>query len=415
MLDGLPISVRRTLPLFCAVLFITSACSTSYQPYMGVGSGFSETLIGPDTYRVAYEGRASTKHLNAFLVYRCADLAIGKGYKLFNIVYGYNSGTQAVAITKFDSNLTDPRRMGWHDARRTLEELDPLLEVPPHEFVSNPRLSFDLGTTDEIVQFLFVVTSIDSHTYRVQLSQPKAANSLTATRNRSKLLDHMLWYRVAQFTVDSGADYFVILSGSGRQGSYSTGWDKNSSHHTYNERSLVLRLFKGEPPAALPSAFLESAGVELHLERFRDRERGRVSARSLEYDIGQNDRSHEASTPKQILFRDPSSLAFRRTPLDLEERLFVRCAQTTLDNGNDYFAFVKEEERIPPWQQNERGDFVEDGYAGGTPVFTGQYGPDMKLDDIRVRIQEFRKGDVLPTGLFVFDARDVIKNIGQQL
>lgn len=39
----------------------------------------------------------------------------------------------------------------------------------------------------------------------------------------------------------------------------------------------------------------------------------------------------------------------------------------------------------------------------------------MKLDDIRVRIQEFRKGDVLPTGLFVFDARDVIKNIGQQL
>jgi len=123
----------------------------------------------------------------------------------------------------------------------------------------------------------------------------------------------------------------LFLVGSGRQGSYSTGWDKNSSHHTYNERSLVLRLFKGEPPAALPSAFLESAGVELHLERFRDRERGRVSARSLEYDIGQNDRSHEASTPKQILFRDPSSLAFRRTPLDLEERLFVRCAQTTLD------------------------------------------------------------------------------------
>jgi len=141
MLDGLPISVRRTLPLFCAVLFITSACSTSYQPYMGVGSGFSETLIGPDTYRVAYEGRASTKHLNAFLVYRCADLAIGKGYKLFNIVYGYNSGTQAVAITKFDSNLTDPRRMGWHDARRTLEELDPLLEVPPHEFVLTPDLA----------------------------------------------------------------------------------------------------------------------------------------------------------------------------------------------------------------------------------------------------------------------------------
>lgn len=178
-------------------------------------------------------------------------------------------------------------------------------------------------------------------------------------------------------------------------------------------------MFKGARPATLLSAFsakdiLESVGVEL---RVADKKIGRISTGSLEYNTGEDGRSVEDNvSTQQIVFRDPSRLAFRMTPLELEERLFARCATVTLEDGYDYFALVKEEKPIAPWQQDKPGDFIENGYTGGAPVFTGQYGPDMKLDDIRVRIREFRKGDALPPGTFVFYAlQDIMHNIGQRL
>ena len=375
--------------------------------------------MAPDTYRVTYEGGEPTARLNALLMYRCAELAVGKGHSSFNIVYGYNRGNYAAAIIRLGPSLTGSESTAWHNSKQTLEQLNPIVQVPPHEFMPSPRLSFELGTTENAVKLPFVITSIDSHTYRVELHHTKT-NPTGASPDESKLLDHTLWYRMAQFTVDSGADYFVILSGDGRSGSYYSpgGLRVTGASFSYNERSVVLRLFKGAPPASLPSAFLakdilESARVELRLP---DQKIGRVSTSSLEDTREENGNYHEDNArAQQVLFRDPSRLAFRMTPLELEERLFVRCASVTLDDGYDYFAFVKEERRISPSQQEKPGDFVENGYAGGTPVFSGQYGPDMKLDDIRVWIREFRKDDKIPPGLFVFDAQDVMHNIGQRL
>ena len=414
--------VRHATILLCALLLLTSACSTAtYQPYTGVGSGFSETLIASDTYKVTFEGRAPTKRLNAFVMYRCAELAIAKGFPSFNLVYGYNANTKtlgengkSIAIIRFDASPSGDQRMGWYDASRTLEELSPLLNVPSHEFVSNPRSSFDLDYT-EVILYPFLVTTIDSHTYRLQLSLPEMTSSSSFSIDWFKLLDLMLWHRLAQFTVDSGADYFVILSGSGRIGTYRTGWgQKNTYYHPYNERSVIVQLYKGERPALLKSAFLaqdilESAATKFHLS---DEKNGKVATSRSESLIGNNGRIRETpAVPQEVLFRDPSMISYKRTPADLEERLFVRCAEVTLADGYDYFAFVKDD-HVPPWQQDTPGEFVENSYAGGTPVFSGDY--DLKYDDIRVRIQKFRKGDV-PAGLFVFDAADIMHNIGQRL
>ena len=410
------------LILLYGLLLITSACSTAtYQPYLGTGAGFSETPIASDTYKVTFEGRGPTKRLNAFVLYRCAELAIAKRATSFNLVYGYNvdsntlgMNSKAIAIIKLESSPSSDRSTAWYDALQTLEALAPLLEIPPHEFVANPRSNPDLDYR-EVVLYPFLVTSIDSQTYRVQLNMPEMTSPSGFSTKWFKLIDLMLWHRLAQFTVDSGADYFVLLGGSGRIGNYRTGAGQNTYYHPYNERSVIVRLFKGERPAALPSAFmaqdiLESAGLKF---RVRDQKIGKVSTDKLAYVRREPGSRNEVSAASQeILFRDPSMISYKRTPADLEERLFVRCAEVTLADGYDFFAFVKEEEHLQPWEQDRPGDFAKNSYAGGTPIFSGNY--DMKFDDIRVRIQKFRKGHV-PAGLFVFDAADVMRNIGQRL
>ncbi len=416
-------SVRCSLVFILVLLLVTSACATAtYQPHLGTGFGFSETPIASDTYKVTFEGRAPTKRLNAFVLYRCAELAIAKGFSSFNLVYGYNVDTntlgingKAIAIVRFDSSPSGDPDMGWYDARRILEELSPLLGIPSHDFVANPRSNVDVDYT-AVVLYPFFVTSIDSQTYRVQLSLPEMTSPSGYSTDWFKLLDMMLWHRLAQFAVDSGADYFVLLSGSGRIGSYGTGAGQNTYYHPYNERSVIVRLFKGERPAALPAAFmaqdiLDSAGLKF---RHPDEKVGKVSSGKLDYPRRDTSRIREiAAIPLDIRYRDPSMISYKRTPADLEERLFVRCAEATLADGYDYFSFVKEEEYLEPWQQDKPGEFIKNSYASGTPVFSGNY--DMKYDDIRIRIRKFRKRDGLPPDGFVFDAADIMHNIGQRL
>ncbi len=75
---------RFGLAVLC--IFLLSACATSYQPKAHQG-GYSESEISKDIYHVEFGGNGLTDHLTAqsYWLYRCAELALEKGYTGFEI------------------------------------------------------------------------------------------------------------------------------------------------------------------------------------------------------------------------------------------------------------------------------------------------------------------------------------------
>ena len=70
------------------------ACSTPPTPYQpdskgyGFRGGYSDQQLGADTFRVAFRGNEHTpaSTVETYLLYRCAELAVEKGYDYFIIM-----------------------------------------------------------------------------------------------------------------------------------------------------------------------------------------------------------------------------------------------------------------------------------------------------------------------------------------
>lgn len=401
--------------LLCALLLWTTACATSYQPYVGAGPGYSETSISSDTYRVEYRGDSSllSSELNRYLFYRCAELALSLGAKSFAVVYGYNDYANAVAIIRIGFPEVD-EPLGWHDATALMKELGRELQIPPHTVIASAKLAFDVGTATDVMKYPFTARTVDSQTYHLRMKAEVNPAHL-------KLIDHTLFYRVARFAEERGADYFVILSGRAEQGLREVGGSlilpaRPPDQISWYARSIVIRLFSGKRPGELISAFgtedvLTRARQELPFNRPGNQPKA-------EWDrLGAKDKDTVTNTVrdrsiKLVEYREPGRLSYPRSAADLEERLMVKCAQTTLDDGYDYFSLVRGGPVGLPWRYNTLGSFRGYGYAGGTPVFYGDQ--QEQYDRVHARIQQFRKGDVTPWE-FAYDARDVLKNIGQAL
>ena len=71
------------------IFFISMAligCATSYQPLKS-GVGYSDLQLNTTTYKVSYAGsrKISIDTVHDFLLLRCAELTLEKGYKYFII------------------------------------------------------------------------------------------------------------------------------------------------------------------------------------------------------------------------------------------------------------------------------------------------------------------------------------------
>jgi hypothetical protein len=70
-----------------AVMITVSACATSYQSD-GFSGGFKETQLGPDIYRVSFNGNAYTsrERVQDFALLRAAELTLQSGARYFVVV-----------------------------------------------------------------------------------------------------------------------------------------------------------------------------------------------------------------------------------------------------------------------------------------------------------------------------------------
>lgn len=76
----------RGLILICSVALL-SGCATSYQK-SGLSGGFSQDQLKDDIWRVRYGGNGFTSYetVQTYWLYNCAELALEKGYKGFEIL-----------------------------------------------------------------------------------------------------------------------------------------------------------------------------------------------------------------------------------------------------------------------------------------------------------------------------------------
>src|SRR6266436_9966420 len=82
---------RPTLPSL-VVPFLT-ACATSYQR-MGATGGYADVQLDATTFRVEFSGNGFTarSRVEAFVLYRCAELTLEHGFSHFAVL---NGGTSA--------------------------------------------------------------------------------------------------------------------------------------------------------------------------------------------------------------------------------------------------------------------------------------------------------------------------------
>lgn len=405
----------NSLALLCVIMLTTACATTYYQPYIGAAPGYSEASISKDTYRVEFRGDSSllSNDLNRYLFYRCAELALSLGAKSFGVVYGYNDYATAVAIIRIGFPEVAPS-LGWYDAASLLKELGSELQIPPHQVTASPKLGFDLGTATGVMNYPFTAKTVDSQTYHLRLK----AEIMPA---HVKLIDHTLFYRAAKFAEDRGADYFVILSGRAEEGTREAGGSliypaRPPDHFPWYARSIVIRLFSGKRPEALISAFgtqeiLDRARQELPFGR--QNHQSQAASDQLTTLVPSTVTSAVPNGPiKLVQYREGGILTYLNSAEELVERLMVRCAQATLDDGYDYFSIVRGGPVGLPWRYNTLSSFHGYGYASGTPVVYGDY-PEL-YNHVETRIRLFRKNDLTPRE-FAYDARDVLKNIGQRV
>ncbi|WP_448555021.1 CC0125/CC1285 family lipoprotein [Thalassotalea montiporae] len=72
--------------LILIIVFIISGCATTYGPN-GMTGGYKEEMVDDSSYIVSFFGNGYTSEQEVwnFWIYRCAELTVEKGYKLFSL------------------------------------------------------------------------------------------------------------------------------------------------------------------------------------------------------------------------------------------------------------------------------------------------------------------------------------------
>ena len=75
------------IALLCAAPLQGCATATPYRP-VGVHGGYSDSPIDATTVKVSFEGNKETSKdtVKTYLLYRCAEVTVQKGYEWFSIV-----------------------------------------------------------------------------------------------------------------------------------------------------------------------------------------------------------------------------------------------------------------------------------------------------------------------------------------
>ena len=94
---------------FLTLLFTLSllaGCATGYKP-SGFSGGYSEMALNQDSYIVSFNGNGFTGEgtVQSYLLRRCAELTLNKGYRYFVLVTGKTSVDSAIMQTPTTVNV----------------------------------------------------------------------------------------------------------------------------------------------------------------------------------------------------------------------------------------------------------------------------------------------------------------------
>lgn len=92
--------IYKFITVSCVSILLT-ACATGYHATDWHSRGYSEMALNEDTYDVSFSGNGFTAQntVQSYLLRRCAELTLNKGYRYFTIMTGNTSVDSSVSET----------------------------------------------------------------------------------------------------------------------------------------------------------------------------------------------------------------------------------------------------------------------------------------------------------------------------
>lgn len=93
-------AMKRLIIIFVSLIVLSGCISTPYQKLADLG-GYTDRQLDNNTYRIEFKGNGYTRleTVDIYLLYRCAELTIEKGYDYFVIVTKDNIGSTSYSTT----------------------------------------------------------------------------------------------------------------------------------------------------------------------------------------------------------------------------------------------------------------------------------------------------------------------------
>ncbi len=86
--------------LLLITFLLLNGCSTSYQP-QGFSGGYTDFALSSDVYRVTFQGNGYTSYnkVQMYLLRRCSELTLEKGYNYFLLMANNSSIDTSAYVT----------------------------------------------------------------------------------------------------------------------------------------------------------------------------------------------------------------------------------------------------------------------------------------------------------------------------
>ena len=112
-----PLSPASSLFWLCLSILLFAGCVTPYQP-LGYTGGYSDLVLDDETFRVSFIGNGYTSSdiVETYLLYRCAELTVQRGFDYFVIMDSKN-GTDLY----IDSDRSEVSSFNTHRAAHIIK------------------------------------------------------------------------------------------------------------------------------------------------------------------------------------------------------------------------------------------------------------------------------------------------------
>lgn len=111
-------SKKNTKSVLLLLTLIITGCATSYKPAGFFNDGYKDMALSNDIYKVSFKGNSDTSKstVQDYLLRRCAEITMQKGYKYFIIMDGNTEAAHKTSTIPLVHTYSDHSLITYHQS-----------------------------------------------------------------------------------------------------------------------------------------------------------------------------------------------------------------------------------------------------------------------------------------------------------